>query len=307
MEESHLEHEQTEEPQQTAAVDSAEAVESSTSGLLAASLKRSASDGGQGSRDKRPRLDSDKQGISALPASSRVIVPTELSHERPKPIAAADHDPDATDEEIDLPPRLALAHATVVVPDPPILSETYEVLPPAQRVNPAATLGELLIRNQAISSSATSQQHELQDLSGYRNDFDDYAFDYLPAPLAQSAPVASTSTTIDLTDAPSPPSPSLLSEPLPSPPSGSLGSTLTSAILIRDSPTPPLRPLASPKARLQASASGRCNVFAGEEDAKGSADSPEKEEAKITIGELVCPICLGPPMPLVFSECGHAL
>ncbi|CAD6564989.1 MAG: hypothetical protein CYPHOPRED_004999 [Cyphobasidiales sp. Tagirdzhanova-0007] len=83
----------------------------------------------------------------------------------------------------------------------------------------------------------------------------------------------------------------------------STGQDPWSAIVIQDSPTPPLRPLASPQARLEASASGRCGVFRG----GGSAPSPEKEEQKILLGELVCPICLGPPAPLVLTECGHAL
>jgi len=213
-----------------------------------------------------------------------------------------------------------LVHLRTVT-NPPIRPETYEILPPAQRINPASSLAELLIRNQSSNPTAKAEGSPSPDgLDGYREEhaftLDDYDFDYLPPPLAAAVPQASTSlaaststTVVDLTNAPSPPlvpsTASTASTPLPSPPGGSLGSTLTSAILIGDSPTPPLRPLASPKARMEASASGRCNVLRGEEEVQAEA-SPEKEEAKITLGELVCPVCLGPPTPLVFTECGHA-
>ena len=251
-------------------------------------------------------------------ASSRpsVIVPTLLSHKSLSPAQEKPvEDPDATDDDEYIPDApLQL--------DPPIRPETYEILPPAQRINPASSLAELLIRNQSSNPTAKAEGSPSPDgLDGYREEhaftLDDYDFDYLPPPLAAAVPQASTSlaaststTVVDLTNAPSPPlvpsTASTASTPLPSPPGGSLGSTLTSAILIGDSPTPPLRPLASPKARMEASASGRCNVLGGEEEVQAEA-SPEKEEAKITLGELVCPVCLGPPTPLVFTECGHAL
>lgn len=81
------------------------------------------------------------------------------------------------------------------------------------------------------------------------------------------------------------------------------GASSRRAIVIEDSPTPPLRPLASDQARAEAEASGRCGVYGDQLQ----RPSPEKEEAQITLGELVCPICLGPPNPLVITECGHAL
>lgn len=80
------------------------------------------------------------------------------------------------------------------------------------------------------------------------------------------------------------------------------GQTSVSAILIQDSPTPPLRPLASSQARLAASANGRCGVGSHESDRP-----PLDNEMKTSLGELVCPICLGPPTPLVVTGCGHTL
>ena len=88
----------------------------------------------------------------------------------------------------------------------------------------------------------------------------------------------------------------------PTHPQPGQGSSFRSAIVIRDSLTPPLRPLASPQARLEASVKGRCGNFGELRDR-----SPEKAEDKTILGELVCPICLGPPAPLVITECGHAL
>ncbi|KAK9896742.1 hypothetical protein P389DRAFT_143654 [Cystobasidium minutum MCA 4210] len=35
------------------------------------------------------------------------------------------------------------------------------------------------------------------------------------------------------------------------------------------------------------------------------AASPPPEDKSSTLGELVCPICLGSPTPLVITECGH--
>ena len=84
---------------------------------------------------------------------------------------------------------------------------------------------------------------------------------------------------------------------------GRPGQTSTSAIVIQESPTPPLRPLASPNARLAASITGRCAALGDVETSVNEAI----EEKKTTLGELVCPICLGPPSPLVITECGHTL
>lgn len=83
------------------------------------------------------------------------------------------------------------------------------------------------------------------------------------------------------------------------------GQTSTSAILIQDSPTPPLRPLASPQARLAASITGRCAAL--EEAEPSTVTNVHEDEEKTSLGELVCPICLGPPTPLVVTECGHTL
>lgn len=81
------------------------------------------------------------------------------------------------------------------------------------------------------------------------------------------------------------------------------GQTSVSAIVIQDSPTPPLRPLASPQARLAASSTGRCAAL-GDVDA-GSSVAVRGPEKETSMNELVCPICLGPPTPLVVTECGH--
>lgn len=88
---------------------------------------------------------------------------------------------------------------------------------------------------------------------------------------------------------------------------GREGETSTSAIVIQDSPTPPLRPLASPQARLAASITGKCGVLASMEPSTNSPALPIPEDQTSTLAELVCPICLGSPSPLVITECGHTL
>lgn len=47
------------------------------------------------------------------------------------------------------------------------------------------------------------------------------------------------------------------------------------------------------------------------EDQSTEDDDDDEEEVgepedKVTFAEFVCPICLGPPTPLVVTECGHA-
>lgn len=107
---------------------------------------------------------------------------------------------------------------------------------------------------------------------------------------------------VDLTELPSPPPPLL--QPIPAPRSA------RPVIVIEDSPTPPLRPVADPSAVLIARQNGLCSTSGaadGVDESGTKHASPEKETKKTTLGELVCPVCLGPPAPLVVTECGHAL
>jgi hypothetical protein len=158
--------------------------------------------------------------------------------------------------------------------EPPIQQESYDVLPQARSVAPSA-FEDLLSRAPVVIPARARSLAEGAE--------DDITDDY-QARLArlQQDETASSSTATP-----------------PPPVETSQGSTSRLAIVIEDSPTPPLRPLASPQARLEASENGRCGVF--------HEPSPEKEENKVILGELVCPICLGPPAPFVVTECGHAL
>lgn len=100
---------------------------------------------------------------------------------------------------------------------------------------------------------------------------------------------------VDLTEEASP---DLIPIPLPTlsrPMSRVEGNSTSNAILIGDSPTPPLRPIASPLARSAAAAKAR------------SHEQAESTGPKTLFGALTCPVCLGPPVPLVLTECGHAL
>lgn len=172
---------------------------------------------------------------------------------------------------------------------------SYSILPAPQRVEPSANLDGLYeqLAESSDSEESVRSQVDLEYQDGYDEDgIDLLAGSYRPAfrppsiePERASATIPTFSGTTAYTT------------------TRREGQTSTSAILIQDSPTPPLRPLASPKARLAASNTGRCAAL---DDAEPIALS-DADEKKTSLGELVCPVCLGPPTPLVVTECGHTL
>jgi hypothetical protein len=199
----------------------------------------------------------------------------------------------------------------------------YSVLPPPQRIEPVETYEELYEpleeSSEVEDAEATRGVYGYPD-HGYDDDDDDEVMStasggfYRPAFRPRQSPADGSGQGAPHGRSASPENPLRLpgafNQTLGGTQSSTNGSAIgregqnsTSAIVIQDSPTPPLRPLASPKARLAASITGRCPAL---EDTEASVNETV-EEKKITLGELVCPICLGPPSPLVITECGHTL
>lgn len=196
---------------------------------------------------------------------------------------------------------------------------SYSILPPPQRVEPAETFEELFEPLQEHSEEdavndfrpllgSSDEPYEDEDNTVLETFTDAYRPAFRPSlppgrrGQASCRRSASWETPVDLPGAFNSTSNNTQSGNIASSTSRE-GQTSTSAIVIQDSPTPPLRPLASPQARLAASISGRCATLG---DVKADV-VPTVDEKKTTLGELVCPICLGPPSPLVITECGHTL
>lgn len=205
----------------------------------------------------------------------------------------------------------------------PHVQVAYSVPPPPQRIGPAESVQDLYepmadssdpelasssyspdIRVQSeLHGEVPTEEHDSQDEVIYQPGFLPNASTETWSVLPQSALAASSSRSASQEILPgslgavSTPRNRMLRA------AGREGQTSTSAILIPDSPTPPLRPLASSEARLAISATGRC----GARTSSATSNPASSEAQGATLGELVCPICLGPPSPLVVTECGHTL
>ena len=285
----------------------------------------------------------------AGPSSSRVIIPGLPSYifrspSAPLPGDNDDEPPDEGEDENNAedqnarPPEEPHERAR----SPSVHAETYEILPDAERIAPASTLQDLLRRappaarryNVASTGRADSAENDNYahiEETDYNADGGTLTRRTLGA-SSSPGPAASTSRVVDLTSETSrnvlrghsrsraTSSSSSLSEAsdssLPMPPgvprARPPGTSSTSAIVVGDSPTPPLRPLASPQARREAAENGRIGAFGKQASPSGEGTEStnkgeEKEEKQVTLGELQCPICLGSPAPLVLTECGHAL
>lgn len=282
-------------------------------------------------------------------SSSRVIVPglpSDIfrSPTAPLPDDNEDEPPgELEDEDYPTPP----SRPTDSARSPSIRAETYEIRPEAERIVPASTLQDLLGRapspRRYNGARTAGSYHAEDDYNDYGNNGDDaedtsakrtgVTLNRLASSTSASPDLtASTSRFVDLTATSSRTvrrepsrtravsSSSSLSassdSSLPMPPgvprARPPGTSSISAIVVGDSPTPPLRPLASPQARMEAAENGRIGAFGkqaslGNESTEATSKGEEKEEKKVTLGELQCPICLGSPAPLVLTECGHAL
>lgn len=220
-------------------------------------------------------------------------------------------------------------HSIIEDAGPHEVTETvasYSIPPAPQRIVPAESFQDLYEFMEDTSEADTgsrlaSPSHVLQDEEEVSQEGFE-ASEYLPGfrpydETSASGPRVAVSSQVNRN--------STSSEPLPGLPGsfhfdhllsvaqqsassrGREGETSTSAIVIQDSPTPTLRPLASPQARLAASITGKCGVLASMEPSTNAPAMPIQEDQTSTLAELVCPICLGSPSPLVITECGHTL
>lgn len=232
-----------------------------------------------------------------------------------------DNDDDPRDDE-----STSSQLSTSIIRDADSQPESYSIPPPPQRVAPAENF-EDLYELMDDSSEADGEDEPMTSNGNIEDEYVDNDVGYIDgslpnntyqpgfrpqAAVGQQVPNArdtcahSRSTSADGLPA----LPGAFVDPsqrrqldVAQPPARQEGQTSTSAIVIQDSPTPPLRPLASPQARLAASTTGRCAAL---DDSEASVPAPV-DEKKTSLGELVCPICLGPPSPLVITECGHTL